>query len=92
MAGGHRRRPEMAGSGRRWPKSGSQAQAKESASLAHFLFLEFYKRSFGERTNSSSERARRGEENGMVVGGQGGVYGGGEGGETLELNGFMVEK
>ena len=92
MAGGHRRRPKMAGSGRRWPESGSQAQAKEGASLVENGKLEFYKRSFGERTNSSSERARRGEEDGMIVGGQGGVYGGREGGETLELNGFMVEK
>ena len=44
--------------------------------------LEFCKRGFGERSYSSLERVRRGEEDGMVVGGQGGVGGGGNGGKV----------
>ena len=53
VAGGGRRWPEVAGDGR--PKT--QAQAKEGASLVQNGFLEFCKRNFGERSNSSSERA-----------------------------------
>ena len=84
MAGGHRRRPEMAGDGRN-----PVAQANYGgASVVKSEKLEFYKRSFGERTNSSSERARRGEEDGMVRGGQGGVGGGGDGGEGGGENGL----
>ena len=38
------------------------------------------------------ERVFRGEEDGIVGGGQGGAGGGENGGEALEVNGFMVEK
>jgi len=54
--------------------------------------LEFWKRGFGERSNSSSERARRGEEDGVVRGGQGGVGGGGIGGEVNGGNGLFGGK
>ena len=54
--------------------------------------LEFCKRDFGERSNSSLERALRGEEDGVVGGGQGAVGGGGYGGEALEVNGFLGGK
>ena len=37
--------------------------------------IEFCKRGFGERSNSSLERVRRGEEDGIVGGGQGGIGG-----------------
>ena len=60
-----------------------------SASVVHLVKMEFCKKSFGERSNSSSERARRGEEDGMVVGGQGGVCGGGDGGESGGGNGLF---
>ena len=38
------------------------------------------------------ERVRRGEEDGVVRGGQGGVGGGGNGGEVLEAKGFLGGK
>ena len=71
------------------PVAQAQAQATMGgASVVHMVKMEFWKRGFGERSYSSSERARRGEGDGMIVGGQGGVYGGGEGGEVGGENGF----
>ena len=53
--------------GQRWA---AKAQGKNgSASLAKNERLEFWKRGFEERNYSSLERARRGEEDGMVGGG-----------------------
>ena len=93
MVGHGRRSPAAAEGGRRRPESGSPSPSNHGgASVVHLENLEFCKRDFGVRSNSSLERARRGEEDGMVVGGQGGVGGGGNGGEALEVNGFMVEK
>ena len=90
MVAGHDRwSPAAAGGGRRRPESGSPSPSNHGgASLDHLKNLEFCKRDFGERSNSSLERARRGEEDGMVVGGQGGVCGGGEGGEGGGGNGL----
>ena len=57
----------MAGDGR---NPVAQAQANHGgASLAHMENLEFCKRDFGERSNSSLERSLRGEEDGTVGGG-----------------------
>ena len=50
--------------------------------------IEFCKRGFGERSNSSLERARRGEEDGMFGGDQGGVDDGENGGEVNGEDGF----
>ena len=58
------------------------------ASIVQNQKLEVWKRSFGERSYSSSERARRGEEDGMIRGGQGSVGSGGDGGEGGGGNGF----
>ena len=58
----------MAGDGRN-PVAQAQAQASSGASIVHFGKMEFCKRDFGERSNSLSERARRGEEDGVVRGG-----------------------
>ena len=94
MAGDGRRSPAAAGGGRRWPESGSSSPSPSNyggASVVQNERLKFYKKGFGERRVGPLERARRGEEDGVIVGGQGGVYGGGEGGETLKLNGFMME-
>ena len=78
MAGDGRWSPAAAGVGRGRPESGSPSPSiLWGASVAQNGRVEFCKRDFGERSNSSSERARRGEEDGMVVGGQGGVCGGG---------------
>ena len=52
------------------------------ASVVKNKKLEFCKKGFGERSNSSLERVRRGEEDGIVGGDQGGVGGGGNGGEN----------
>ena len=79
MAGDGRWSPAAAGVGRGRPESGSPSPSPSillGASVAQNGRVEFCKRDFGERSNSSSERARRGEEDGMVVGGQGGVCGG----------------
>ena len=84
-AGPRRRRPEMAG-------QKPQAQAKEGASVVHLEKLKFWKWCFGERSYTSLEIVRRGEEDGVVGGGQGGVGGGGYDGETLEVNGFLGGK
>ena len=55
MAGDGRRSPAAAGVGRR-RRPRLQAQViKWGASIVHFRFLEFCKRSFGERSNSLSE-------------------------------------
>ena len=60
----------MAGGGRPKP----QAQTiLWGASLVQKEKLEFWKWCFGERSYSSLERVPRGEEDGVVVGGQGGV-------------------
>ena len=92
MAGHGRWSPVAAGGGRRRPKSGGPSPSPSNngvASLAHLENLEFCKRDFGERSNSSLERALRGEEDGVVRGGQGGVGGGENGGEVLEVNGLF---
>ena len=89
MAGGHRRRPELAGIGRRRRPKLQIQTIKWSASLVQNGFLEFWKWSFGERSYNSLERVFRGEEDGVVVGGQGGVCGGGNGGETSKVNGLF---
>jgi len=83
--------PELAGDGRN-PIAQAQTQASCGASIVQNQKLEFWKRSFGERSYRSSERARCGDEGGMVVGGQGGVYGGGEGGEVGGENGLFGRK
>ena len=73
----------MAGGGRRWPESGSLSPSPSKlwgASVEQNGFLEFYKRAFRERSNSSLERVRREEEDGVVRGGQDGVCGGRDGG------------
>jgi len=54
--------------------------------------MEFWERGFRERSYSLLERARRGEEDGVLIGGQGGVGGGENSDEDLEVSGFMVEK
>jgi len=51
--------------------------------------MEFCKRGYGERSNSSLERARQGEEDGIVGAGKGDVGGGGNDGEVLEVNGLF---
>jgi len=59
----------MAGVGRN-PVAQAQAQATMGgASVVKNERLEFWKRGFGERSNSSLERALRGEEDGAVGGG-----------------------
>ena len=63
--GGGGRRPEVAGGGRLKP----QGRSGDGASLVEMVKMSFWKRGFGERSYSSLERARRGEEGGMVVGG-----------------------
>ena len=78
---GRRRRPRL------------QAQViKWGASLAHLENLEFWKWCFRERRVGSLERARRGEEDGVVRGGQGGVGGGGNNGEVGGENGLFGGK
>ena len=62
------------------------------ASVVEMVKMEFWKRGFEERSYSSLERARRGEEDGMFGGGQDDVDGGGNGGEALEVNGFLGGK
>ena len=90
MVGHGRWSPAAAGGGRRQPESGSSSPSNHGgASLAHLKNLEFCKRDFGERSNSSLERARRGEENDIVGGGQGGVGGGENGDGVLEVNGLF---
>ena len=54
----------------------------DGASLVQKGNLELWKRDFRERSYSSLERVFRGEEDGVVVGGQGGVGGGENGGEV----------
>ena len=91
-----RRWPAVTGGGRSWPGTAGIGSPSPSilwgASVAQNGRVEFCKRDFGERSNSSSERARRGERDGMVVGGQGGVYGGGDGGEGGGGNGLFGGK
>ena len=88
MAGHGRWSPAAAGGGQRRSESGSPSN-HGGASLAHLENLEFCKKDIGERSNSSLERALRGEEDGVVHGGQGGVGGGENGGKVLEVNGLF---
>ena len=84
MAGGHRRRPELAGVG--W--KGGQNNMWRGASVVQMVKMEFWKWCFGERRVGPLERAHRGDEDGVVRGGQGGVGGGGNGGEVVGEDGF----
>ena len=78
VTGGGRRRPEVAREGRLKPP----AQAiLWGASVVQKEKLEFWKWYFGERSYSSLERTLRGKEDGVIVGGQDSVGGGGNGGE-----------
>ena len=65
VAGGGRRRPEVAGD--RWPKPPSPNN--DGATLVEMVKTEFWKRSFGERSYTLLERVFRGEKDGVVRGG-----------------------
>ena len=62
------------------------------ASVVKMEKLEFWKWCFGERRVGPLERARRGEEDGVVDGGHDGVGGGGNGGEVGGENGLFGGK
>ena len=79
MARGRRRRPELAGVG--WTRPQKRG-LDDGASVVQIVKMGFCKRGFGERSNSSLERALRREEYGVVRGGQDGARGGGKGGEV----------
>ena len=82
----------MAGSGRRWVAKAPSPSNHEGASVVHLKNLEFCKRDFGERSNSLLERVLRGEKDGVVRSGQGGVGCGENGGEVLEVMGCFGGK
>ena len=79
-----RRRPTKRAAARS-PKEDVQVQFKME-------FLELLKWDFKQRSSSSLERALREEKDGVIAGGRGGIGGVRNGGEALEVNGFMVEK
>ena len=84
--------PAVAGDGRSWPEKVAKAPSPsnlEGASVVQKEKMEFWKRGFRERSYSSLERVVRGEEDGVVIGGQGGVGGGGDGGEVGGENGLF---
>ena len=84
-----RRWPAVTG-GRSWPEKAAKAPNPNQlwgASVVKSEKLEFWKWCFGERLVGPLERARRGEEDGVVGGGQDGVGGGGDGGGVLEVMG-----
>ena len=92
VTGGGRSWPKVAGDGRkRWPKLQIQTICG-GASLVQNERLKFCKKGFGERRVDPLERARRGEEDDVIVGGQDGVYGGGDGGEGGDGNGLFGGK
>jgi len=61
----------------------------DGASLVQKENLELWKRDFGERSYSSLERARRGGEKYLIIGGQSGICGGENDGEDGDGSGFF---
>ena len=88
LADGRRRRPEVTGEGGQSSKNLSQG----GASVVQKGKMEFCKRGFRERRVGLLERARRGEEDGVVGGDQGGVRGGGDSGEDNGGSRFLGGK
>ena len=72
VAGGGRRWPEVAEDGRRWVAK-APSPSNGGVILVKFEISEFLKWWFGERRVGPLEGVFRGEDDGVVRGGQGGV-------------------